>query len=170
MTCGSLWPVVVFCQSMTRGSFPGPCNLVLQGLCVVGVISDMWLIVSCWCIFSIHDTWFFSWSVKSCVTRSWCSWPNLWRVAHCELLVYFLNPWHGAYFMVCEILCYKFLVLSCVRRSWCSWPYLWLVAHCDLLVYFPNPLPVHYFMVYLVKYMTYGSLWTCFIIVQKYDE
>ena len=46
-------------QSMTCGSFPGLCNLVLQVLGIVCLIYDMWLTVSCWCIFSIHDMCFF---------------------------------------------------------------------------------------------------------------
>ena len=115
MTCGSVWPVGVLSQSVTRGLFPGLCNLVLQVLGVVGLIYDMWLILTCWCIVPICDMWLISWSVWSFVTSYWCSLPNLWHV-----------------------------------------------ALCDLLVYFPNPWPVQDLMVYLVKYMTCGSLWTCF--------
>ena len=123
MTRGSVWPVGVLSQSVTRGLFPGLCNLVLQVVGVVGLIYDMWLIVTCRCIVPICDMWLISWSVWSFVTSYWCSLPNLWHV-----------------------------------------------ALCDLLVYFPNPWPVQDLMVYLVKYMTCGSLWTCFIIIQKYDE
>ena len=93
----------------------------------------------CGILYKVHIMFPLSTSYSS--PFNWCSWPNLWHLAHCDLLVYCPKLWHVAHFLVCVIW---------FTSSWCSWPNLWHVALCDLLVYLPNPWHVAYFLVCVI--------------------
>ena len=94
MTYGSLWPVGVSSQPVTYGLFPGLFDLLLQVIGVVGLIYDMWLFVTFWCIFQsmtcpiliclfgqIDDMWL---TVNLFYNRT-----KVWQVTCCDIVFFY---------------------------------------------------------------------------------